>query len=123
MPFTVTMPKLSPTMEMGTIAIWHKKEGDQVEPGELLLEVSTDQATVEHNALDGGWLRQILVKEGEEASINQPIAIFTAEKGESIEGYIPEGISAPEVKPEAAAEEKPASKEPSPKVEEKAPAP
>ena len=42
-----TMPKLSPTMEEGTVAKWHKKEGDFVKSGELLLEITTDKATVE----------------------------------------------------------------------------
>lgn len=92
MPFTVTMPKLSPTMEEGTIAKWHKKTGDKVNAGELLLEVATDKATVEYNALDEGILRKILVQEGEAAVINQPIAIFTATQNESIEGYQPEGV-------------------------------
>lgn len=86
MPFTVTMPKLSPTMETGVIAQWHKNEGEFVNAGEVLLEVSTDKATVEHAALDEGWLRKILVPEGGEASVNQPIAIFTTEENESIEG-------------------------------------
>lgn len=91
MPFTFTMPKLSPTMTSGTIAKWHKKEGEHVAAGEMLLEISTDKATVEHEALDEGWLRQILVKEGEEAEINQPIAIFTETKDESVKGYAPKG--------------------------------
>ncbi|MBI5273414.1 MAG: pyruvate dehydrogenase complex dihydrolipoamide acetyltransferase [Chlamydiia bacterium] len=92
MPFTVTMPKLSPTMEEGTIAKWHKKEGDQVHAGDLLVEVATDKATIEYNALDGGYLRKILVREGKGAVVNQPIAIFTEKAAESIEGYVPEGI-------------------------------
>lgn len=92
MPFTVTMPKLSPTMEAGVIAKWHKAPGDKVESGDLLLEVSTDKATVEHNALDEGFLRQILVQEGSDAVVNQPIAIFTETADESIEGYAPEGV-------------------------------
>lgn len=87
MPFTVTMPKLSPTMEEGVIAKWHKKENEFVEAGELLLEIATDKATVEHTALDEGWLRLILVKEGDSATVNQPIAIFTIKKEESIENY------------------------------------
>lgn len=106
MPFTFTMPKLSPTMTDGTIAKWHKKEGQFVSEGELLLEVATDKATVEHNALDPGWLRKILVPEGGSAIINQPIAIFTAEENESIEGYKPKGAAAPqEVAPTAPSEE------------------
>ncbi len=87
MPFVVTMPKLTPTMEEGTIARWVKKEGDFVEADEVLLEIATDKATVEHNALDEGYLRRILVGDGNEAQVNQPIAIFTADKEESIEGF------------------------------------
>ncbi len=103
MPFTFTMPKLSPTMEEGTIAKWRKKEGEFVKAGEVLLEVATDKATVEHSALDEGWLRKILVKEGESALVNQAIAIFTEKKDESIEGYKPEGIERPKAAPQPAA--------------------
>ena len=67
MPFTLTMPKLSPTMEEGTIAKWRKKEGDFVKAGDVLIEVATDKATVEHSALDEGWLRKILINEGQSA--------------------------------------------------------
>ncbi len=91
MPFTVTMPKLSPTMEEGTITKWHKKEGDKVEAGEVLLEVATDKATVEYNALDEGFLRKILIASGAMATVNQPIAIFTEKANESIAGYEPKG--------------------------------
>lgn len=103
MPFTVTMPKLSPTMEGGTIVTWHVKEGDHIEAGELLIEVATDKATVEYHALDEGYLRKILIPEGTDAAINQPIAIFTETKDESIEGYETEEIGKKEEKP---AEEK-----------------
>lgn len=118
MPFTVTMPKLSPTMEEGQIAKWHKNVGDKVEPGELLLEVATDKATIEYNALDGGYLRQLLVKEGDNAAVNQPIAIFTEQKDESIEGFLKEEPKkeAPkpqEAKPEPVKEAAPAPKTPS----------
>jgi pyruvate dehydrogenase E2 component (dihydrolipoamide acetyltransferase) len=92
MPFTVTMPKLSPTMEEGSIAKWHKKEGDFVKAGELLAEIATDKATVEYNALDEGYLRKQLVPVGKMAKVNQPIAVFTVSATESIEGYKPEGI-------------------------------
>lgn len=100
MPFTFTMPKLSPTMEEGVIEKWHKKEGDFVEAGDLIIEVSTDKATVEHNALDGGYLRKILVEAGNFASVNAPIAIFTEEESESIDGYVVEqpAAAAPEEK-------------------------
>ncbi len=103
MPFTVKMPKLSPTMEEGTIAKWHVKVGDQLEPGQLMFDVATDKATIEYNALDGGYLRAILVQAGQPASVNQPVAIFTEKKDESIEGYKPEGITPKAEKPQPTA--------------------
>lgn len=106
MPFTLTMPKLSPTMEEGTLVKWRKAEGDRVLAGDLIIEVATDKATVEHHVLDGGWLRKILVKAGAVVKVNEPIAIFTETQEESIEGYQPEGISdspVPEKKEEPAA--------------------
>ena len=93
MPSTLTMPKLSPTMESGTIVTWHKKEGDEIAAGDVIFEVATDKATLEFNALDDGFLRKILVADGAEAAINAPVAILSETKDESIEGYTPEGIA------------------------------
>ncbi len=81
-------------MEEGTITKWCKKEGEFVKAGETLIEVATDKATVEHSALDEGWLRKILIKEGQTAIVNQAIAVFTEKREESIDGYQPEGASA-----------------------------
>ena len=110
------MPKLSPTMESGVIVKWNKKEGEQIKAGEILIEVATDKATVEHEALDDGWLRRILVKEGDEAQVNQPIAIVTTEQNESIEGV---QIAAP-VQPAA---EKPEESQGTPPEEQNTAAP
>lgn len=85
-------------MEEGTIAKWVIKVGDYVDAGDVMMEVATDKATVEHTAIDSGYLKKILVNEGGEAFVNQPIAIFTEEKEESIEGYKPEGTTPPEKK-------------------------
>jgi len=100
-------------MEEGTIVKWHVKEGESIEAGAVLIEVATDKATVEHNAIDEGVLRKILVAEDNTAVVNQPIAIFTETADESIEGYEPEGI-APEAPPaeEAKAEEASAGEAP-----------
>lgn len=100
MPFTFTMPKLSPTMEAGTIAKWHKKAGEFVEAGDLIIEVATDKATVEHNALDEGWLRKILVQEGDEAVVNEAIAVFTETEDENIDGYQPVSLIEEQVQPQ-----------------------
>ena len=116
MPFTVTMPKLSPTMQEGTIARWLKKEGAKVDAGEVLLEVATDKATVEYNALDDGYLRKILIPEGGHAIVNQPIAIFTEKADENISGYAPVGTM-----PEAPKTETPEKRTPSMKESPAAP--
>ncbi|MGR3952402.1 MAG: dihydrolipoamide acetyltransferase family protein [Chlamydia sp.] len=96
MPFTLTMPKLSPTMTEGVIAKWHKKLGDFIEAGDLILEVSTDKATIEHNALDPGWMRKILVQDGEKAEVNQVLAILSEEENESIDLSFMEEKKSPE---------------------------
>ncbi len=92
-------------MEEGTIAKWHKKEGEYVKAGDLLVEVATDKATVEYNALDEGFLRKILVPNGGGAIVNQPIAIFTLKAAENIEGYKPEGTLPQKETPKAIKEE------------------
>lgn len=81
------MPKLSPTMERGVIVKWHKKEGDPIQEGDVLFEVATDKSTVEYQAIDKGFLRQIIVKEGKEAALNDPVAIFTKTKDESFDSF------------------------------------
>lgn len=91
-------------MEMGTLVKWHKKVGDQVKSDDLLFEVATDKATVEYNAIDAGWLAKILVQEGQDANVNQPVAILTEQKGENIEGYTPEAISSEPVSEKKAIE-------------------
>ncbi len=100
MPFTLTMPKLSPTMEEGTIIQWKKKVGDYVKAGDVLFEVATDKATVEHTALDDGFLRLVIVENGKEAKVNQAVAVFTEKKEEDISSYKPEGLLVEEKKPE-----------------------
>lgn len=78
-------------MEEGMIVKWRIQEGTLVQAGEVFIEVATDKATVEHSALDEGYLRKILIPEGGTARVNQPIAIFTETANENIEGYKPEG--------------------------------
>lgn len=82
-------------MDEGVVAKWHKAVGDHVEAGDLLLEISTDKATVEHNAIDSGWIRKILINDGQSAIVNQAIAIVTEEEKEDISNYQPTGISPP----------------------------
>ena len=58
------MPRMSDTMEEGNIVGWMKKEGDPIEPGDLLAEIETDKATMEFESLWEGVLLHIAVKEG-----------------------------------------------------------
>ncbi|MBS0627584.1 MAG: pyruvate dehydrogenase complex dihydrolipoamide acetyltransferase [Verrucomicrobia bacterium] len=90
MPFTLTMPKLSPTMEGGVITKWQKNEGEEVKAGDVLFEVATDKATVEYNSLDDGFLRVVLVGNGKEALVGAPVAILSSTKEEDITSYKPE---------------------------------
>ncbi len=71
----ITMPRLSDTMEEGTIARWLKKPGDKVNKGDVLGEIETDKATMDLEAYESGILEQILVPEGETVPIGQAIAI------------------------------------------------
>ena len=84
MPDEITMPKLSDTMEEGTLLKWFKKEGDYVQQGEALFEVETDKAVMEVEAFTSGVLSQILVQEGEKVPVGTPIAIIGGETGKVV---------------------------------------
>lgn len=75
----ITMPKLSDTMVEGTIARWKKKQGDNVETGDILAEVETDKATMEMEAFDDGVLKEIYVGDGGVAKVGEKIALVLAE--------------------------------------------
>src|SRR5215470_6713258 len=77
----VNMPRLSDTMQEGTITRWLKKPGDEVKRGDIIAEVETDKANMEVEAYDSGLLERILVQEGESAPIGQVIAIIGSKNG------------------------------------------
>ena len=80
MPINILMPALSPTMEVGNLAKWLKKEGDPVKAGDVIAEIETDKATMEVEAVDEGRIGKILVPEGtQEVKVNAPIAILLEE--------------------------------------------
>jgi len=81
----IIMPDLGQTTSEGKVAKWLKKPGDRVSKGEPLLEVETDKVTMDVEAYVGGFLREILVAEGELASALTPIAILTDEAEEPYE--------------------------------------
>lgn len=74
MPVEVVMPRLSDTMERGTVARWLKREGEEVKKGEPLAEIETDKATLPLESFYNGRMGRILLPEGESAPIGEPIA-------------------------------------------------
>jgi pyruvate dehydrogenase E2 component (dihydrolipoamide acetyltransferase) len=73
----ITMPRLSDTMEEGTISSWLKKVGDKVQEGEILAEIETDKATMEFESFYDGILSHIAVNEGETVKVDELIAIIS----------------------------------------------
>jgi pyruvate dehydrogenase E2 component (dihydrolipoamide acetyltransferase) len=110
----IGLPKLSPTMEEGTLVSWAKKEGDAVEIDDLLAEVETDKATMEFRSFDKGVLLKLLANEGDTLAPDAPVAIIGKE-GEDISelvekaksgGGAPASSPAPDEKKEAKQGEK-----------------
>jgi len=77
MSIKILMPALSPTMTEGNIAKWLKKEGDKILPGDVIVEIETDKATMEVEAIEEGILAKIISPQGSEnIAINSVIAIL-----------------------------------------------
>jgi len=82
----INMPRLSDTMEEGTVASWLKKVGDKIEEGDILAEIETDKATMEFESFYEGTLLYIGTKEGETTKVDELLAII-GEEGEDISEY------------------------------------
>ena len=87
MAIVVNMPRLSDTMEEGTVASWLKNVGDFVEEGDILAEIETDKATMEFESFNEGVLLHIGVQEGETTKVDQLLAII-GEEGEDISAIL-----------------------------------
>ena len=104
----LVMPRLSDTMEEGTIGRWLVHEGDAFAAGDVLAEIETDKATMEFQAYDAGTVLRILVGDGETVALGAPIAIVGAE-GETADeaASAGNGASTPLPQEQAAAEPEP----------------
>ncbi|THD69883.1 pyruvate dehydrogenase complex dihydrolipoamide acetyltransferase [Robertkochia marina] len=106
----VTMPRLSDTMEEGTVAGWLKSVGDQVEEGDILAEIETDKATMEFESFHSGTLLHIGIEEGQSAPVDDVLAIIGPEGTDvdqvlaALKGSASGSASAEEKAPEAAKE-------------------
>ena len=83
----INMPRLSDTMEEGTVAKWLKKVGDKVEEGDILAEIETDKATMEFESFHEGTLLHIGIEEGDGAPVDTLLAII-GEDGEDISSLL-----------------------------------
>ncbi len=102
----VLMPKLSSTMDVGTITTWLKNEGDSVEIGEAIFEVMTDKIAIEVEAYDEGVLLKKYIGDGDSAPVNSVIA-YIGEAGEDVPAEMPgavEETAAPETAEETVEE-------------------
>ena len=86
----INMPRLSDTMEEGTVAKWFKKVGDQINEGDILAEIETDKATMEFESFNEGELLHIGIQEGGTAPVDSLLAII-GQKGEDISNLLNNG--------------------------------
>ena len=111
----INMPRLSDTMEEGTVAKWLKKVGDKIEEGDILAEIETDKATMEFESFNEGTLLYIGIKEGDTAPVDSLLAII-GEKGEDVSGLINSASSDAKEEKEAEAVAKKEEKKEAPKA-------
>ena len=107
----VTMPRLSDTMEEGTISAWLKKPGDQVSKGDVIAQIETDKATMDLTAFEAGTLQEILAPEGSTVAIGQPVARIGSGKA------APAGKASPPAEGSPPAEAAPAPEKAAPPAE------
>jgi len=108
----ITMPKMSDTMQEGTISTWLKKVGDVIKSGEIIAEVETDKATMELESYEDGTLLYIGVAAGDSIPVDGVIAVI-GEKGADFDTLLKAHQSGDSSEPEAVAES-PAAKEATP---------
>src|ERR1700692_2341599 len=99
----VIMPQLGETVEEGTVAVWHKKEGDRVAIDELLVEIETDKVATEVPSLVAGTLSRILVEAGEAVKVGTPLAIIDTGDLRGVAAPKTAGVPAPPTLPAKAA--------------------
>ncbi|HWI04517.1 MAG TPA: dihydrolipoamide acetyltransferase family protein [Acidimicrobiales bacterium] len=109
----ITMPQLGETVTEGTITRWFKQVGDQVAEDEPLFEVSTDKVDSEVPAAKAGYLKEILVEEGETVDVGAKLAVIDdappSSNGAADASSSADGAAAPKPEPQPEKAEKPAA--------------
>src|SRR5215471_3105830 len=99
----VLMPKIGQAMAEGIVLQWHKRDGDQVTVGEILVTIETDKATYDLEAQASGILR-ISVGEGREVKVGMVIGVIGNGQQQAIPSAVP--VSTPTGAPLPAAQAK-----------------
>lgn len=73
MPKNMSMPRLSDTMEVGTIVKWHVKPGQKIKSGQVIADIETDKATMELQTFDDGVVAELAIPEGKSCPVGQTI--------------------------------------------------
>lgn len=81
MPIEISMPRLSDTMQQGTIVKWNVKEGQAIKSGDVIADIETDKATMELQSFDDGTVARLGVAEGQTVPVGTVILVL-AGKGE-----------------------------------------
>ena len=102
MPINVTMPRLSDTMEQGTVVKWYVKVGDKVASGQVIADIETDKATMEQAVFDEGIIAKLVCPEGKQVKVGDVIAVL-AEDGESVSDAASSSGAAPATRGAASA--------------------
>jgi pyruvate dehydrogenase E2 component (dihydrolipoamide acetyltransferase) len=113
MPKEIRMPKLSDTMEEGTLLAWRKREGDAIRRGEILADIETDKADMEFESYTEGTVQKLVVSPGTTVPVGALIALIRL-PGESAEDVAAPAQSAamPAAAPGAAPRPAPAPRAP-----------
>ncbi len=81
----ITMPRLSDTMQQGTVVKWNVKEGDAVKAGDILADIETDKATMELESFDAGTVAALVAKEGQNVGVGSVIVVLAAKGDDAAE--------------------------------------
>jgi pyruvate/2-oxoglutarate dehydrogenase complex dihydrolipoamide acyltransferase (E2) component len=107
----ILMPQAGQSMEEGTILAWKVAEGDVIEVGQVIMEIETDKATMEVEAVDAGRIARIVAAEGDIVEVKVPVA-YIAEEGVDLDAYIAGGGAAAAAVSSAPAQAAPAAAAP-----------
>jgi pyruvate dehydrogenase E2 component (dihydrolipoamide acetyltransferase) len=91
----ILMPQAGQSMEEGTILGWKVAEGDVIEVGQIIMEIETDKATMEVEAVDAGRVAKIIAQEGAIVEVKKPVALIAASDDDANAFLSGEGVPTP----------------------------